>query len=71
MAVSADGKIYGVEHRNFLRSGVHKGADSHLQRESTHLGPGQGLALEFDASGDLIICIAGAVSYLCSVPLIS
>lgn len=62
VAINSEGILFGVAQGNTLRQAVHARKRTQLLEESLHLGPGQGLALDFDATGDLIICVAGAVS---------
>lgn len=63
VALDSRGQIYAVDSSNFLRRGRHVGTVAVFEDEPLlHLGPGRGLALEFDADGNLVVCMAGAVS---------
>lgn len=63
VAVAADGALWTADRYGAVRRAARVLDGRYVLQEApiAHLGPGRPLGFEFDAAGDLIVCVAGAV----------
>ncbi len=61
--MAADGALWTADRYGAVRRAARVLDGRYVLQEApiAHLGPGRPLGFEFDAAGDLIVCVAGAV----------